>query len=116
MANHVQIGQRTGHEQSIGILHEPAIAHFGETEDALDDQERMLDFGSHPRLRGVLRLLGRREWVVSRGLVVGKVQSLGCLLLDDLGLTGVRRVAPTRGSPRRAADVARLGCRARWRR
>src|SRR6188474_934819 len=63
-ANHVQIGQRAGHEQSIGIFHEPAIAHLGETEDALDNQERMLDFGTHLRLRGVLRLLGLRQRVV----------------------------------------------------
>src|SRR4249920_3513526 len=54
-ANHVQIGQGTGHEQSIGVFLEPAVAHLSETKDALDDQERMLDFGAHPRLRGVLR-------------------------------------------------------------
>ena len=63
-SNHVQIGQRTGHEQSIRILHETAVAHLGESEDALDDQERMFDFGTHPRLRGVFRPLGLRERVV----------------------------------------------------
>ena len=41
MPNSIEIGQRTGYEQSIGILHETAIAHLGETEDALDDQERI---------------------------------------------------------------------------
>src|ERR1017187_3644052 len=91
MANSIEIGQRTGHEQSIGILHETAIAHLGETEDALDDQERMLDFGAHLRLGGVLRLLGRGEWIVSRGLVVGEVQGVGRMRLDDFGLTGICR-------------------------
>ena len=59
-ANQIQIGQRTGYEQAIGILHQPAVAHLGKSEDALDDQERMLNFGTYPRLRGVLRPLGFR--------------------------------------------------------
>ena len=45
MPNHVQIGQRTGHEQSIGVLRETAVAHLGKTEDALDDADGMLDLG-----------------------------------------------------------------------
>ncbi len=46
-ANHIQIGQGAGHEQPIGILHQTAVAHLGETEDTLDDEECMLDFGAH---------------------------------------------------------------------
>ena len=61
MANPVQIGQRAGHEQPIGIFLEPTVAHFSETEDTLDDQKRMFDVGAHLRLRGVLRLLGRSD-------------------------------------------------------
>jgi hypothetical protein len=30
----------------MDILHEATVAHLGETEDALDDQEFMLDFAS----------------------------------------------------------------------
>lgn len=58
MPNHVQIGQRAGAEQAIGVFLQAAVAHLGETKDAFNDQERMLDFGTHPRLRGVLRFLG----------------------------------------------------------
>ena len=74
MANPVEIGQRAGHEQPIGIFLEPTVTHFGETEDALDDQKRMFDFGAHLRLRGVLRPLGLGEQIISRGLVVCEVQ------------------------------------------
>ena len=40
--NHVQIGQRTSQEQSIGILHETAVAHLGETPQPFDDMEGVL--------------------------------------------------------------------------
>ena len=33
----------------MSILFEPAIAHFGKAKHSLDDPDRMLDFGPHPR-------------------------------------------------------------------
>ena len=46
-AYHKQIGQRAGHEQGVGVLLEPAIAHLGKAEHPLDDPDRMLDPGPH---------------------------------------------------------------------
>ena len=36
-----QIGQSAGHQQTVGVLVEPAIAHLGEAEHPLDDPDRM---------------------------------------------------------------------------
>jgi hypothetical protein len=41
----VQVGQRAGHDQSIPVLVQPSVACLGEAEDALDDEEGMLDPG-----------------------------------------------------------------------
>ena len=46
-ARHKQISQRAGHEQAVGVLCEPAIAHLGEAEHPLDDPDRMLDPGAY---------------------------------------------------------------------
>ena len=46
-ARHKQIGERAGHEQAVGVLCEPAIAHLGKAEHPLDDPDRMFD----PRFR-----------------------------------------------------------------
>jgi len=51
---HEQIGQRTGYEQAVSVLLEPAITHLGEGEHPLDDPDRMFD----PRFREG-RLLAR---------------------------------------------------------
>ena len=50
---HEQIGQRTGYEQAVSVLLEPAITHLGEAEHPLDDPDRMFD----PRFRE-----GRLVW------------------------------------------------------
>ena len=34
---HEEIGERAGHDQAMGVLFEPAIAHVDETEHPLDD-------------------------------------------------------------------------------
>ena len=56
-AHHEQIGQRAGHEQAMGVLLQPAIAHFGKAEHPLDDPDRMFDPGPHFRLGAVFRPL-----------------------------------------------------------
>ena len=53
-ARHEQIGQRTGDNEAMRVLFEPAIAHLGKPEYPLDDPDRMLD----PRFREG-RLLAR---------------------------------------------------------
>ena len=58
VSGHEQIGQRTGHEQSVGVLLEPSVAHLHEAEDALEDADGMLDLGPYTRLSLVLRPLG----------------------------------------------------------
>jgi len=49
-----QVGERTGDNEAMSVLSEPAVAHIGEPKDALDDDDRMLD----PRSRES-RLLAR---------------------------------------------------------
>src|ERR1035437_5639476 len=74
-SHHVQIGQRTGDEQSVGILGHVAVAHLGKAEDALDDQKRMLTFGAHFRFVSILRALGRTDSGLLR-LALAWVKSL----------------------------------------
>ena len=38
-----QIGQRAGHEQTMRVLPQPAIAHLGKAEHPLDDPDRMFN-------------------------------------------------------------------------
>jgi len=56
-ARHKQIGECAGHDQAMGVLFEPAIAHLDETEHSLDDPDRVFDFGSYLRLGAVFRPL-----------------------------------------------------------
>ena len=46
-ARHEQIGQRAGHEQTMGVFLQPAIAQLGKAEHPLDDADRMFDPGPH---------------------------------------------------------------------
>jgi len=56
-ARHEQIGQSAGHQQTVGVLVEPPIAHLGEAEHPLDDPDRMFDPGPDLRLGPILRPL-----------------------------------------------------------
>ena len=67
-SHHGQIGQRTGDEQPVGVLGDTAVAHLGETEEALDHQKRMLDFGAHPRFVSILGPLHSTEHLVAARL------------------------------------------------
>jgi len=42
-ARHKQIGECAGHDQAMGVLLDPAIAHLDETEHSLDDPDRVFD-------------------------------------------------------------------------
>ena len=63
-----QISQSAGHQQTVGVLVEPAIAHFGEAKHPLDDSDRMFDPGPDLRLGAIFRPLdlirggGNADW------------------------------------------------------
>jgi hypothetical protein len=52
----VQVHQREGRAQPLVIFPDAPVAHLGKSEDTLEDAKRMLDFGSHAGLGGVLAL------------------------------------------------------------
>ena len=52
----VQVDQCEGRAQPLVIFPDATVANFGKSEDTLQDAKRMLDFGSHAGLGGVLAL------------------------------------------------------------
>ncbi len=64
-AHQVQIGQRAGHKQPVRVLLQPFVAGLHESEDALDDEEGMLDLGA---LRKDLVLFFARSISLTRSL------------------------------------------------
>ena len=71
MPSHEDVRQGGHHEQSIAVLLEPSVAHLGKAEDALDDQEGVLDLGAYLRLGPVLLPLPVGERIVPATLLVG---------------------------------------------
>jgi hypothetical protein len=69
-----QIGQRTGHEQSIGVLRDAAVAQLGAAKYALQNTNGVLDLGAQLRLCSVLRPLSRGQFSV-RAVRGSKVRS-----------------------------------------
>ncbi len=57
-ARDVEIGQRAGDEQAMGVLGQAAIAHLDEAEHPLDHADRVLDLGAHFGFGSVLGSLG----------------------------------------------------------
>ena len=55
-AHEVQIGQRTGDEQPMGVLFETPVADLGEMKDAFDDAKDVLDAAAD---LGLTRFLAR---------------------------------------------------------
>ena len=53
VADDEQIGQRAGDEEAVRVLRDAAVAHLEETEDALDDADRMLNPGADSGARPV---------------------------------------------------------------
>ena len=86
----------TGDEQAVGIFDKPQIAHAGRAEDALDGEERVLDFGPYFRFVAVVGEVGsfkgklRDEKLyetLSSTLHQARVEfapTVGCALLDCL--------------------------------
>jgi len=71
-----QIGQRAGHDQAVGVLVQPAIAHLGEAEHPLDDADRMFDPGPHFGLGAIFRPLDLIDYAAVAVAAIGEVLSL----------------------------------------
>jgi len=90
----VQIHQREGRAQPLVVFPDASVTNFGKSEDTLQDAKRMLDFGSHAGLGGVLAL-GLFIYII---LVLGPATShILCLrrgCVNGLGLTLITAIAP----------------------
>jgi hypothetical protein len=61
------------HEQTLGVLLHPAVAHLGEPEHPLDDPDGVLDLRPHPRLHAVLGPLGLIDDAPTPRAAVGEI-------------------------------------------
>src|SRR5450432_770081 len=90
----VQIHQREGSAQPLVIFPDATVTNLGKSEDTLQDAKRMLDFGSHAGLGGVLAL-GFFIYII---LVLGPAAShILCLRrggVNGLGLSLIATIAP----------------------
>jgi hypothetical protein len=110
-ACHKQIGEGTGHEQAMSILFEPAIAHLGKAKHSLDDPDRMLDPGAHPRLGAVFRPL---DLIYNTAMAIAPVDEVfgsWCVLTDHWPLGRDTPGRPTRGFRSRATGRPAPCCR-----
>src|SRR6516165_7465203 len=96
-ARYEQIGQRAGHEQTMSVLVEPAIAHLGKAEHPLDDPDRMLDPGPHFGLGTIFRPLDLVDNTAVAVATVDKVLGLGGVRPDHRALAAVSLIAPHAG-------------------
>ena len=76
-SRHVQIHQAAGGKESIGVLVQSPVANFLEAEDLLENQKRMLDLRSYPRLGGVLAAILIAQRPMARALLVREVFARG---------------------------------------
>ncbi len=99
-----QIGQRTGHEEAMRILLQPAVAHLGKAKHPLDDPNHMFSPGPHFGLGAVFRPLDLIDNTAVAVATIGEISSFGRALP---GLPPAGRGKPDHpipGSPCRAAD------------
>ena len=89
--NHIQIRQRARHEQPMRVLLEPFVTRLGETEDPLDDQERMFDLGPHTGFGFVLGPLHFIDHALAPVAAVSHVLCVGCVVFNDLALPQIGR-------------------------
>ena len=72
-----QIGQRVDHDQAVGVLLQPAVAHLGEAEHPLDDADRMFDPGPHVGLGTIFRPLGLIYHTAVAVAAIGEILAFG---------------------------------------
>ena len=78
-ARHKQIRERAGHEQAVGVLCEPAIAHLGKAEHPLDDPDRMFDPGAYLGLGAIFRSFGLIHYTAVAAAAIGEVLGSRCV-------------------------------------
>ena len=81
-----EIEHRQHGERAIGVLHQAAIASLGETPDALERQEWMLDLGADRRFTPIGFFIGVSQRAIPAGALVGEVASIGREFLEALPL------------------------------
>src|SRR6266496_205389 len=96
-ASHKQIRQRTGHEQSIGILGDAAVAHLVELEHALHHTDRVLDARAYSRTRAVDPTLLLAQVFVSPSALLREVLGRRRTGLNLLRLARIGIIAPHPG-------------------
>lgn len=69
----MQIHQPTGNKQPVSILVEAPITNLVGAEDALQYQERMLDFRPHLRLGSIFRSFLSAQRPITSAFLVGEV-------------------------------------------
>ena len=96
-AHEVQIGQRTGDKEPVGVLFETPVADLGEMKDAFDDAKDVLDAAADLGLDTVTSALDLVYDALVPIAAAGEVLRLRGVLPEDIGLTLVGRVAPDFG-------------------
>jgi len=79
------------------VLLEPTVAHLGEAEHALDNSDRMRDFGPHLRFAAVLGALHRVGDAAVTTAAVGEILRPRRFLADRGALTAIGLIAPDTG-------------------
>ena len=92
-----QIGERTGHDQAMSVLFEPAIAHLGKTKHPLDNPDRMFHLGPHFGFGAVFGPLDLVDNTTVTVAAIGEIPRPGRMLPDQRPLAAIRLVAPHAG-------------------
>ncbi len=82
-AHHEKVRQRAGDDQPMCILHQAAVAHLGEPEDAFDHADRMLDLRAHPRLLAIRGPLGPAQGLLPARFALGEILRVGRTGVED---------------------------------
>ncbi len=94
LADDVQVRERTGGEQPVGVLVDPPVAHFGEAEKALDDMKGMLNPCTNSGLGAVGLALSILQRAVPMRFVVGEVERRRGTCAHRLTLPAIGGIAP----------------------
>src|SRR6516162_6909103 len=113
-SRHAQIGQSAGHQQTVGVFVEPAIAHLGEAEHPFDDPDRMFDPGPDLRLGAIFGPLDLIHDTAMAVTPIGEILGFWRVLAGSPLAGRDRPDRPTPGSLCRATDRAAPCCRQHW--
>src|SRR5262252_5341352 len=89
--------KRTGHEQAMRVLFEPAITHLGKAEHPLDNPDRMFDLGPHFGFGAVFGALDLIDNTTVTVAAIGEIPRPRRMLPDPRPLAAIRLVAPHAG-------------------